>query len=70
MADYQVKRVSDGHVVARFSQKDDAEKYMADNFPRRHANPGTDYGDDGPPADVELVSPSESMIRPSRGKAE
>lgn len=34
-----------------------ARTHIENNFPRTHAEPGNDYGPDGPPADVTLVAP-------------
>jgi hypothetical protein len=60
MADSQVKLRS-GRVVFR-GPKDEAERYLAEHFPRVHVEPGVDYGDDGPPLDAEVVhAPSDDV---------
>ncbi len=53
MADSQVK-LRNGRIVFR-GPADEAEKYLAEHFPRVHVEPGVDYGDDGPTPDAEVV---------------
>lgn len=62
MADEQhtVKRASDGRTLFR-GTLEAAKEYVANNFPRRHAEPGNDYGDDGPAPDVVVHAPDGAM---------
>jgi hypothetical protein len=45
-----------GRVLHRGTEES-ARKFVADNFPRAHAEPGRDYGDEGPATDVVLFAP-------------
>src|SRR5215469_15988459 len=48
-------KVTDRHGRVLFrGNRADAEKFLADNFPRVHVEPGTDYGDDGPQPDATV----------------
>lgn len=39
---------------------EDAEEFIKNNFPRIHVQPGRDYDDAGPKADVHLIAPDGS----------
>lgn len=60
MADSQVKLRGNGRVVFR-GPAEEAERYLAEHFPRVHVEPGFDYGDDGPAPDAEVIHPRESV---------
>lgn len=47
-----------GRVLFR-GTREDAEKFVQDNFPRVHVEPGVDYGDNGPAPDVEVTGGDE-----------
>lgn len=38
--------------------EEDARAYVVSNFPRVHIEPGSNYGSEGPPADVALRPPN------------
>lgn len=50
----QPRRVFSGDEAA-------ARQYVADNFPRLHVEPGTDYGDQTPVPDAVLVNPGGNV---------
>jgi hypothetical protein len=61
MANVQV--LKNDHTKRRLFQglAEDAQRWVEDNFPRLHAEPNTDYGDDGPPPDVVVVAADKTM---------
>lgn len=48
---------------------EDAREFVENHFPKLHVEPGTDYGDDGPRADVEVVHESGKVERYHGDKA-
>lgn len=44
----------DGRRTRFEGTEEDARAFVQANFPRIHSEPGANYGDDGPPADVVL----------------
>lgn len=48
--------------------QEDAAQYIVDHFPRVHVEPGSLYGEDGPPADAALIAPGGSL-RDNKGVA-
>lgn len=58
MADEQFKVTSpDGKKTLFQGLEDAARKFIENNFPRLHATPGSNYGDEGPQPDVQLLRP-------------
>jgi hypothetical protein len=51
---------TDGRRVYFEGPEKEARKHVENNYPRVHVEPGSVYGDEGPPPDVHLASSSGS----------